>query len=179
MWDDEYKITFEENTIHDYERVMLTSGDCDYLIPMTFIGENGKETAYYNCSGFAALSTYSIEKTDDALFVLEKVLLILEHVVEYLISPAKVTLNDKKVFYRQESGQIKIAYVPMTDEAVSLRRNLLKFIALLKADIKDGNGGYLDKIARLIHYGNYRTGEVISQIGMLRRELYSKTSASS
>ena len=129
MWDDEYKITFKENTFHEYERVMLTSGDCSYLIPMAFIGENGKETAYYNCSGFAALSTYSIEKTDDALFVLEKVMLILGHVAEYLISPAKVTLTDKTVFYCAESSEIRIAYVPLTEESVSLRKNLISLRA--------------------------------------------------
>lgn len=180
MWkNDEYKITFKENSIHDYERIMLTSGDCSYLIPMVFMGENGDETAYYNCSGFASLDTYSIEKTEDALFVLEKVLLILGHVAEYLISPAKITLTASTVFYRQESGEIKIAYVPLPDEAVSLRRNLIRFIAQLKVDIKDGNSTYLDQAARLIHYGNYRINDIIGQIGLLKRELYLKTSASS
>lgn len=179
MWEDEYKITFQENAIHDYERIMLTSGECDYLIPMVFIGENGKETAYYNCSGFAALDTYSIEKTDDALFVLEKVLLILGHVAEYLITPAKVTLNSKTIFYRQESGEIKIAYVPIIGENISLRRNLLKFISQLKTEIKDEHVGYLDQIARSIHYGHYRIHDIVSQTGQLRRELYLKTNVSS
>ena len=180
MWEnEEFKITFKENAIHDYERVILTSGDCDYLIPMVFIGENDEETVYYNCSGFASISTFRVEKAEDALFIIEKVLLILSNIVEYLISPAKVTLNTDTVFYNQESGEIKIAYVPLPGEAVSVRRNLIKFIAQLKADIKDGNGSYLDKIARQIHYGNYHIKEIISLVGVLRRELYSQTSASS
>ena len=62
---------------------------------------------------------------------------------------------------------------------MSLRRNLIKFIAQLKADVKDGNGTYLDKVARQIHYGNYRIKEIISLVGLLRRELYSQTNASS
>ena len=178
MWDDEYKITFKEDSILDYERIILTSGDCSYLIPMSFVGENGEQVAYYNCSGFAPLSTYSIERTDDALFVLEKVMLILGRVVEYLITPAKITLSTDTVFYNQDTGDIKIAYVPLPSEAVSIRHNLIKFIAQLKVDIKDGNGIYLDKLARLIHYGNYHINDIISRIGLLKRELYLKTNAS-
>ena len=180
MWEnEEFKMTFKEDAIHEYERVILTSGDCNHLIPMSFIGEDNKEIVYYNCSGFASISTFRVEKTDDALFIIEKVLLILSNIVEYLITPAKVTLNTDTVFYNQDSGEIKIAYVPLSGEAVSLRRNLIKFIAQLKADVKDGNGTYLDKVARQIHYGNYRIKEIISLVGLLQRELYSQTNASS
>ena len=103
MWEnEEFKMTFKEDAIHEYERVILTSGDCNHLIPMSFIGENNKEIVYYNCSGFASISTFRVEKTDDALFIIEKVLLILSNIVEYLITPAKVTLNTDTVFYNQD-----------------------------------------------------------------------------
>ena len=180
MWEnDEFKITFKEDAIHGYERIMLTSGECNYLIPMSFIGENDKETAYYNCSGFSALSTYSVEKTEDALFIIEKVLLILGNIAAYLITPAKVTLTTDTVFYNQETNEIKIAYVPLPGEGINIRRNLLKFISQLKADIKDEHVSYLDKIGRIIHYNHFHVNEIIGQIGLLKRELYSQTNASS
>ena len=126
MWEnDEFKITFKEDAIHGYERIMLTSGECNYLIPMSFIGENDKETAYYNCN------------------------------------------------------EIKIAYVPLPGEGINIRRNLLKFISQLKADIKDEHVSYLDKIGRIIHYNHFHVNEIIGQIGLLKRELYSQTNASS
>ncbi|MDO4869673.1 MAG: DUF6382 domain-containing protein [Bacillota bacterium] len=180
MWENNhYRITLKEDSIHDYEKIMLTSGECGFLLPMVFISENGSETAYYKCSGFSAISTYSIERTDDALFILEKVLLILSHVAEYLISPARMTLTNETVFYSAEMSEIKIAYVPLCGDSISLRRNLIRFIAQIKADINDGHGAYLDKIARLIHYENYRIDDIIDRVGLLKRELYSKTSASS
>ena len=90
-----------------------------------------------------------------------------------------MTLSSDTIFYNQETGEIKIAYVPLPGEAVSIRRNLIKFIAQLKADIKDGNGAYLDKIARTIHYGNHPITEIVRRVGLLKRELYLQTSASS
>ena len=180
MWENnEYKLLLKEDSIQDYEKIMLTSGECSFLLPMAFMGENGRETAYYRCSGFSSISTYSIERTDDALFILEKVLLILSHTAEYLIDPAKISLTVETVFFNQETGQIKIAYVPLTGEKISLRRNLIRFIAQIKADIKDGHGNCLDRIARLIHYENYRIEDVIDRVGLQRRELYQQTSASS
>lgn len=179
MWNNnEYKIRIEDNSIFEYERIVLSSGECDFLFPMVFMGENGRETAYYSCSGFTPLSSYNIEKMDDALFILEKTLLIVSHVAEYLISPSKVMLSTDTVFYNSESGEIKIAYVPVRSETVNLRHNIMTFIAQLKAEVSCADKSYLDKIARMIHYGNYQMKDVINYIGKLKRELYSRTRTS-
>ena len=38
MWDNrEFRIRLEENTMKEYERVMLTSGECSLFMPMGFI----------------------------------------------------------------------------------------------------------------------------------------------
>ncbi|MDO4518206.1 MAG: DUF6382 domain-containing protein, partial [Bacillota bacterium] len=116
MWENnEYKIFIGDNTVHDFERIMLTSGDCSDLLPMLFIGEEGNQVAYYNCNGFTPLSSYKIDRTEDALFIMEKVLLIVSHVVEYLIMPAKITLSTDTVFFNFDTGEIKIAYVPISE----------------------------------------------------------------
>ena len=96
-------------------------------------------------------------------------------VVEYLISPTKVMLNLDTVFFNSETGEIKIAYVPLSDEKGDIRRNLLLFISQLKTDINDGYSMYLDRFAREVNQNSYRLLDLTNKLGLLRRELYEKS----
>ena len=113
MWENnEYRMCFREDSILDFERAMLSSGECSYLLPMMFISSDSKHVVFYDCKGFVPLSRYTVDKTEDALFILEKVLIILSNALGYLITPAKISLSTDTVFYNAETGEIKIAYVP-------------------------------------------------------------------
>ena len=90
---------FREDAILDFERAMLSSGECSYLLPMMFISGGSKHVVYYDCKGFVPLSRYRVDKTEDALFILEKVLIILTNAIGYLITPAKIFLSTDTVFY--------------------------------------------------------------------------------
>ena len=49
MWNNkEFRIRLEEDTMRDYERVMLTSGECNFFMPMGFMGEDEGEVVYYD-----------------------------------------------------------------------------------------------------------------------------------
>ena len=178
MWkNNEYKIVLKEDAIYDFERIMLSSGECQLFMPMVFMDESDHQTAYYDCGGFSPLCKYRIDRTEDALYILEKTLLILSKSVEYLLTPARVMLTTETVFYDKENGDIKIAYVPVTGEAVSLRRTLITFIAQIKTDVMDGQTRYLDELANLIYRNNYHIRDIINKVGLMRRELYQKTKA--
>lgn len=176
MWENkEFRVRLEENSMRDYERIMLTSGECGFFMPMGFIGEEGGEVACYDCSGFAPLSSYSIEKTEDALYILESVLLIVGKSVEYLISPAKITVTEDTVFYNKETGQVKIAYIPVIGENISMRSNLSAFIDQLSQNICDGKGHYLLESKKYIMHHNYYIREMVNKVGLFKRQLYSET----
>lgn len=176
MWGNkEFSIRLEENTFRDYEKIMLTSGECKLFMPMGFMGEEGMEVVSYDCSGFAPLSSYRVEKTDDALYILECVLLIAGKAVEYLITPARITINTDTVFYNKETSQVKIAYIPSTVENASIRRNLVSFIGQLKEDICDGNERYLDEAEKFIMYHNYYIREMVNKVGLFKKQLYTES----
>lgn len=175
MWQNgEFKVKMEVDTIRDFERIMLTSGDCSLFMPMGFICEEEGEVVSYHCSGFAPLSSYRIERTDDALYILERVLIILGKSVEYLITPARITLNLNTVFYNQETGEIKIAFMPMEKKNISLRKNLVDFINLLRREICDGYEMYILETARYIHYHNYYLQDMVKKVAVFRRQLYAE-----
>ena len=180
MWENnEYRMCFREDSILDFERAMLTSGECRDLLPMYFISSDDQHVAYYDCNGFAPLSRYRVDKTEDALFILEKVLIILSSAVEYLITPAKISLSTDTVFYNVETGEIKIAYVPVREEPAGSSKNLLRLIGQLKADVTDEYKDFLDRFAVIVYRNNYHLRELTNRMGLLRRELYQQTSASS
>ena len=175
MWENsEFRIKLEENTFRDYEKVMLTSGECSFFMPMGFMGESGGEVVSYNCSGYAPLSSYRVERTEDALYILERVLIILGKSVEYLITPARIMVTEDTVFYNKETGQVKIAYVPVQGEKASIRSNLAVFIKQLKDNICDGHEKYLDESLKFIMYHNYYIREMVNKVGMFRRQLYTE-----
>ena len=180
MWENnEYRMCFREESILDFERAMLSSGECSHLLPMLFLSSDSKHIVYYDCKGFVPLSRYRVDKTEDALFILEKVLIILSSAIEYLITPAKILLSTDTVFFCAETGEIKIAYVPVKEEPAGSSKNLLRLIAQLKADVTDGYKGYLDRFASVVYANNYHLRELTDKMGLLRRELYLQTSASS
>ncbi|MCQ2547094.1 MAG: DUF6382 domain-containing protein [Clostridia bacterium] len=180
MWENnEFKMYLNDLEIPEFEKVMLTSGECDFLIPMIFIGEESEQVAYYDCSGFVPLKRYSVETAEDAFFIIENVLVIVGGLTDYLITPARIKLDRDTVFFNTDTGEIKIAYVPAGENTTDLKRNLLNLIAQLKMDINDGHGDFLDRFARIIHYGNYHIDELLNRLGVLKRELYSQTISSS
>ncbi len=180
MWENnEYRMCFREDSILDFERAMLSSGECSYLLPMMFLSSDSRHIVYYDCKGFVPLSRYRVDKTEDALFILERVLIILTNAIGYLITPAKILLSTDTVFFNTETGDIKIAYVPVREEPAGSSKNLLRLIAQLKAEVTDGYNGYLDRFAAVVFENKYHLRELTGKMGLLRRELYQKTSVSS
>jgi len=176
MWQNsEFKIRLNQDSILDYEMIMLSSGMCSLFLQMHFISDGTDETAWYHCSGFAPISSYKVEKTEDALYILEKVLLILNKSVEYFISPAKVTITADTVFYNKDTDEVKMAYIPLDIKKRSLRRNLAVFTNQLKQDIRDGKGHYLTDASKYILQHNYDFQDMISKVGTFKRQLYLET----
>ena len=180
MWkNNEYKVSYPKDSILEFERIVLSSGECDDLLPMIFISEESDSIAYYDCRGFLPLSRYTVDRTEDALFILEKVLLILHCTIEHLITPAKITLTTDTVFFSADTGEIKIAYVPSSRETVGLRRHILTLISQLKAEVTDSHTDYLDGFALMVYENSYQLRDLINKLGFLRRKLYLETSGAS
>lgn len=176
MWkNNEFKMCYSKGSILEFERIILSSGECDRLLPMIFINEDSNNIVYYDCKGFVPLSRYTVDRTEDALFVLEKVLLILHCVIEHLITPGKITLTTDTVFFNANTGEIKIAYVPTSEESAGLRRHILTLISQLKSEISDNHTDYLDSFALLIYENSHQLRDLINKLGFIRRKLYFET----
>ncbi len=177
MWkNNEFVLNFKSD-IREYERVVLNSGDCRHLFPMLFIGNATGQTAYYNCSGYVPLSTFRVEKNigcsvysgEDFAYSC-----YCSGASDYTIPG--VHAYHGYVFFNRENGNIKIAYVPVTDETASVRRNVLSFIFQLRSEITIEHAAYLEEAARLITYSNYQLRDLINRIGSFKQDLYAASS---
>ena len=175
MWENsDFRIRLKENSIAEHEKIMLSSGQCEIFMPMGFLGDEEGVIASYDCSGFAPLSGYRIESTEDALYLLERTLIILGNAVQYFITPAKVMLTTNTVFYNRDTGQVKIAYVPLGGEDVDLKQNIVAFIEQLKADLRDGREDFLTQASRYIYYKNYYINDIITKVALMKRQIYAE-----
>lgn len=168
-----FQLKLREGVIKDFEKVVLSSGMCDLFMPMGFMHSNQADTISYDCSGYTALSQCSIIQAKDALDILEKTFLILNKAGEYLISPSKITLSKDTIFYDEKTGQVKIAYIPMEKQYLSLRENMMDFIFQVERGVEKDNRQYLKKVRDHLDHNNYYIKDIINLIGQLKRDLYS------
>lgn len=173
MWSDMgFRAELERGSMTGYEKIMLSSGQCSFFMPMGFMSCDEGDIAHYDCSGFVPISRYRIEKTDDVLYILEQTLIIIERAVEFLITPRKILITADTVFYSRETGEVKMTYIPAGIGQDDLRKNIESFIAQISCDIKDGGECYVDTLSEYISRHNYYIRDIINRIGMLRRRLY-------
>ncbi|MEG0829039.1 MAG: DUF6382 domain-containing protein [Anaerovoracaceae bacterium] len=167
-----FQMVVKGGVIKDYEKIVLSSGLCDLFMPMGFIQDNNVDRVAYDCSGYVSLSKCNITKIKEAFDILEKTFLILSKAGEYLISPSKITLNQDTIFYNSEKRQVKIAYVPMEEQPLSLRENMMEFICQVENVVEEENRIYLEKVRNHLNQHNYYIRDIINLIGRLKQQMY-------
>ena len=170
-----FDYTFEPGRLRPHEVAMLGSGQFNGFFHTSFLFGAEKVTAVYECDGYAPLSTFRIEQTGDVLYVLEKILLILQCCPEYMIVPERVLLIPETVFYRLETGDVRMTFIPVVGDA-DIHRNILLFLARAKVDLCDPFTSYIDRFVGRSCSENLDISSMLTLAGVLRRELDEKLS---
>ncbi len=166
-----YTLEFPEEAVLPFEERVLASGLCDFALPMRFSTSKGVRSIYYECSGYTALSELKISNVRDIYEVLEKTMITLSKINEFLLDINKVSLDLDTIFYHLKHRDIKIAYVPEeSDERIM--RKILRLIERLGANGDATTKEYLKRTAEAIDRNNYSIGDIIRFIGNLKREMY-------
>lgn len=183
MWENNsYTLRFNENAFYHHEQVILAAGTCSGFLPMAFLRDDSGLVARYECGGFRPLSAFRIDRTEDALYLMEKTLLVLHISPEYLLSPERITLRTDTVFYNREQDDLRIAFVPpaagsskasptQAGNVSPFQRSLIMYLAQLKQDLRDGHADFISRLAKDLCYNCRNTSDMLRRIGLLRREL--------
>ena len=167
---------FRTDRLLPHETAMLSRGLCGMFLPTTFVYDRNGVTAVYDSDGYRPLSEYRIEHTDDIMYILEKTLLALHRSKEYLFDPERILLSPETVFYQHETGDLKIAFVPLDSENCDFHRNILQFLIRIKDDLCDTFTSYLNVFVHKSVNDNLCLEDMLTLVGYLRRHLDSKMS---
>ena len=166
-----YDYCFERGRLHPHEIAILGSESSGPFFGASFQHDPDGIRAVYQCSGFKPLSSFKIEATSDILYILEKVLLILNNSLNYLLIPERILLSPDTVFYRQETGDVKVVYIPQLSSNWDIHRNLLQFLIGIKGDVCDTFSSYINTFAQRSTRDNLDIASMLDLVGTLRREL--------
>lgn len=166
-----YRMEFPEGAILPFEERVLASGLCDFALPMAFTTSKGVKTITYECTGYTPLSALKISSVRDTYEILEKTMITLSKVNEFLIDINKVTLDMDTVFYHLKHKDVKIAYVPENTGKRILQKTL-DFVRCLGENGDPRTKEYLRRTADAIDLYNYCLRDIIRYIGTLKREIY-------
>ena len=166
--DNNFRIQLKEGAIKEYEKVILTQVN-DIFMPMGFVAFDEGELVSYNCSGYSSLKQCDIREVLEALEILERTFLLVSRASEYLISPSQITLSLDTIFYDRDTRQVRIAYVPVSGERLSLRENMAEFITEIRDNLYEKEKTYMDKVKEQMEENNYYIHDLINVIGDIRR----------
>ncbi len=167
----DFKLQLKDGSIKDFEKIVLSSGICELFMPMGFVRMEDGELVSYNCSGYTSLRQCELKEAAEAFEILEKTLILVNRAGEYLITPGKITLSMDTIFYNRKTKQVRIAYVPVEENQLSLRENMSEFFSQMKEKISGKERGYLEKVKSQMEERNYYIGDLINMIGEIRRTL--------
>lgn len=165
-----YNYTFDPKRIYPHELAALGRGAVDGFFPTTFIFDTEGITAIYDCDGYSPLSGFRLEQTSDVMYILEKILLILKRCPEHLLVPERVLTIPETVFYRVDTGSVRMTYIPVSGEA-DVHRNLIQFLIRICVDLCDPFGSYIDRFIEKSREENLDIESMLTLVGVLRREL--------
>ncbi|MCI8647798.1 MAG: hypothetical protein HFE76_13650 [Firmicutes bacterium] len=167
----DFKLKLKEGAVKEYEKVVLSSGFCDLFMPMAFVSCEEGELVSYHCSGYTALRQCRISDAKEALDILETIFQMVHKSTEYLITPSKITLDMNTIFYNKDTRQVKIAYVPVERQELSLRENMVGFITQMENNVQDGSYRYLEAVKNKIEENNYYISDMVNLIGEMKRSM--------
>lgn len=169
--ENDYVLEFPEEAILPFEERVLASGLCDFALPMQFTTSKGIKRVSYECSGYRALAELKLFNLRDIYEVLEKTMITLSKVNEFLIDINKLTLNMNTVFYHLKHKDIKLAYVP-EECGGTISGKILRFLDVLGEGGEARTREYLKRTAEAIRQQNYSLQDIVRYIGALKREMY-------
>lgn len=170
LQDRNYEICLPDSSIRPFEQKMLESGLCSFAIPMHFVRHGKKIRICYDCSGYTSLKALGRLPLPLAFEILEKVFLCLRTSGEYLISPDRMQLDLELVYFREESRDVRLLFLPGTTQDSS-SRELIHFLNQFKDLLPPDGQRMIEKIASERTRRNRSFRELANIVGEIRREL--------
>lgn len=136
---------FSENKIPFYQREILKNTCEDIFVPMTFLLKNAGYQIYYDITGLKPLTQHLSDRSlqripSFTLFcvqLIQRLIELLWQAEDHLLFLHDFRLSLETVFYKEESGKIRIAFFPVDDQRMSGNLLMLQFLEELECAAGD------------------------------------------
>lgn len=169
--------------IREFEKKMLSSGECLHSLSMHFLSEDHSLKAFYDFTGYMQLKDWLIikMKKPDAerdshmvialLQILSGVLECIKGMENYLILPDRITLHPDAVFIDLNNDRVVLAFYP-AESPETLQIRIVRLIHDLSGlQHSDETEQHLKKIEEFILAKNPGLDGMISFLGSIQREV--------
>lgn len=174
-------LSFNDGDIYDFEKKVLRENLCDLLLEVCFMQDKGKESVYYNFSGYIQLKNIFPgwrEQKKNLSWELCRMLSIVIQCVKtgqnYLLSDKGFSLNPDTVFINPETSEVRLAYIPGLPKKDTLQECFSDLIsATMNMSDDDQWESYGKAILEEISANNPGFSEIDKFIRNKSREIYS------
>ncbi|MGI6721953.1 MAG: DUF6382 domain-containing protein [Anaerovoracaceae bacterium] len=168
--DSDYRMQVDAAEIKEYEERVLSSGLCDFALPMYFMHRGERTELCYECSGYRCAADMELTTAKDCFELLEKALLTLKKAGEFLVEQEKITLSRETVYFHSRRRNVRIAFFP--GERCCMEKKAAAFVEELADNSGEQARTYLEKLQQLMVRDNLDLTAGINEIGKIRRELH-------
>ncbi|MGI6737766.1 MAG: DUF6382 domain-containing protein [Anaerovoracaceae bacterium] len=167
-----YRLDIPAEHLHDYEERTLTSGLCDFILPMQFYFHGERVEMLYQCSGYTCAAELPLTTARQYFELLAKAIESLSKAGEFLLDPERMCLTRQTVFYHRRCRDVKIAYVPAAAEPIPCK--LAGFAEELagSAEKQEQARQMLQQAAEEIRTRHLDFAAALECVGRLRREMH-------
>lgn len=162
-------IRIKAEWIKPYEEKVLTSGLCDFSLPVCFVSVNGERGAVYDSTGYTCLDNIDFKDTDNVLELVEKTMANLNKASEYLIDPVRIVLDGQTVFQNLKKRDVKFAYIPAENQRGM--DNIMSILSYFELRCNRTDAAIIRTLATYIQGRNLSPEEIVKHVSFVRREL--------
>jgi hypothetical protein len=174
-----------ESDVRGFEKKILCSGECRHTIPMHFITEDQKLTAFYDFTGYMQLKDYAGRKiqnencaveahklVEDVLMIFSGILDCIKGMESYLILPDRAVIHPDVVLIDLNTGRAALAFYPNESQETTLQSRIIGLARDLSGLFhSDEADQYLLRIEEFIVSKNPGLDGMISYLGSIQREV--------
>ncbi len=168
----------------EYEKRMLCDSGCPYTLPMHFISDNGKDTVYYDFTGYLRLKDYMMSKRPsdcrgrnngegvcETLNLLIEILRCIKGMEQYLLFSDRYSLHPDVVFVHPDNLQTAIAFYPVDEQENTLQERIIGLIDCIREwGCSEETMKYFNQLKETVALKNPGLDGLIGIIGALCRE---------
>lgn len=165
---------FEQNQIKNFEIRILSEGQCQAFLPMSFIEKGYNLFVTYHTEEYIPLISLDLNQPYDLLHRIEMLLICIKDAENYLIPFERYMILKEEIFFSEKWEYIRLKFEPESEQVLedfsTKFSKLMNQIKILVLDERTKE--YLEMVIKKLENTNISREGITNYIGELKREVH-------